>query len=96
MSIITEQIGLSNKTVNGRALDIGTMFGNGNAVSLSQARLTEESEKTSGYFSGSIQGGAPNRKNLYPDNNNPFVVISVDYQGIESIRPPKPLPSTDD
>ena len=92
MSIITQQIGLSDKTVNGRTLNIGTMFGNGIAVSPSQARLSDESKKTSGYFSGAIQGGADSRKNLYPDNNNPFVVISTNYQGIENIRPPKPIP----
>ena len=90
MSIIDQQIGLSNKVVNGRDIDIGEMMAKGHAVALSQQRISDEGRKTSGYFSGSIQGGSVDRLNLYPDNNNPFVSVGLDYKGIEDIRPPKP------
>ena len=92
MGILDQQMRLSNRAVNGRDIDIGEMFANGHNVALSQQLLSKESQDTTGYFSGSIQGGADSRRNLYPDNNNPFVVISTNYEGIEVIRPPKPIP----
>ena len=90
MGILDQQMRLSNRAVNGRDIDIGEMFADGHNVSLSQQLLSDEGRKTSGYFSGSIQGGSVDRLNLYPDNNNPFVIVGLDYKGIEDIRPPKP------
>ena len=59
MSIIDQQIGLSNKVVNGRDIDIGEMMAKGHAVALSQQRISDEGRKTSGYFfsqeSGTIE-----------------------------------------
>ena len=81
---------ISDQVVNGRDIDIGDMFAKGHAVALSQQSYLVDGNDTSGYYSGSIQGGAPSRKNLYPDNNNPFVSVGLDYKGIEDIRPPKP------
>jgi len=94
MSIVTQQMRLSNRAVNGRDIDIGEMFGNEHAVTLSQQRLSDESKKTSGYYAGSIQGGSDNRRNLYPDNNTPFITVNTNYKGFEIILPVKPPPET--
>ena len=89
MSIATEQMKISNKAVNGRVVDLGTLFGEGHDVTVSQQARTTASNETSGYFSGEIQGGASSRKNLYPDNNDPFISLSLDYKGVEAILSPK-------
>lgn len=91
MGILNEQMKISDRVVNGRDIDIGDMFAKGHAVALSQQSYLVDGNDTSGYYSGSIQGGADQRKNLYPDNNGRFVALKLNYKtGLEEIRGPKP------
>ena len=91
MSIVSEQMRISDKVVNGRDIDIGDMFAKGYLVALSQQSYLVDGNNTSGYYSGSIQGGGFGRRNLYPDNNDPFIAVSVSYEtGMEQIRGPRP------
>jgi len=89
MGILDQQMRLSNRAVNGRDIDIGEMFADGHNVSLSQQLLSDEGRKTSGYFSGEIQGGSDRRINMYPNNLDP-AAPNTDYKGRERIRAPKP------
>ena len=91
MGILNEQMRISDQVVNGRDIDIGDMFAKGHAVALSQQSYFVDRNDTSGYYSGSIQGGSSGRKNLYPDNNRVFVALKLHYKtGLEEIRGPNP------
>ena len=91
MGILNEQMKISDQVVNGRDIDIGDMFAKGHAVALSQQSYLVDGNDTSGYYSGSIQGGSSGRKNLYPDNNRVVVALKLHYKtGLEEIRGPNP------
>jgi len=74
MGILTDQMTLSNATVNARKISIEkSRFSN---LAVSQVRLGTDGNLLSGYWPGSVQGGDRSPR-MYPNNSDPFVSVVV-------------------
>ena len=90
MSIINEQIAMSNASVNARTIQ-GQNPSIADAISKSQLRPVKQdgiSDLLSGWWPGSMQGG-DREPSMYPDNNSPFVTVESTDSGHEIIKAAK-------
>ena len=75
MGILTDQMTLSNATVNARKISVEEeRFSN---LALSQVRNGPDGNLLAGYYSGTIQGG-DRSPNMYPNQNPIYVSVEFD------------------
>ena len=87
MSIITEQIALSNSAINARTIQAQNPAV-ANIISQSQLRPVRGDrigDLISGWWPGAVQGGE-REASMYPDNNSPFITVDATDSGHEKIQ----------
>ena len=87
MSIINDQIAMSNASVNARTIQSQNPAV-ANIISQSQLRPVRGDrigDLISGWWPGSTQGG-DREPSMYPDNNSPFITVESTDSGHEIIK----------
>ena len=87
MSIITEQMAMSNASINARTLQAQNPAV-ANIISQSQLRPVRGDrigDLISGWWPGAVQGGE-REASMYPDNNSPFITVESNDSGHEIIQ----------
>ena len=87
MSIINDQIALSNSAINARTIQAQNPAV-ANIISQSQLRPVRQDsvgDLISGWWAGMHQGGA-RESSMYPDNNSPFITVDATDSGHEKIQ----------